>query len=299
MRYLSAPDVEQALSMAAALTAMETAFGDDREVPVRIRLGSSLFMPGRVGAYAGIKVISVVPGKPLGIVAVFGADGNCLGLVDGPALTSLRTGAASGLATRLLARPNSRVMAMLGAGRMARDQVRGVLEVRPVSTLLVWSRNRSHAEELAAALGGTTVTDPSEAVAAADIVSTATPATEPLFDPAAVRPGTHINAIGAFTPQMAEIPAQVVLRARVLVDDLAAAAEEAGDLLRAGVLPAGTIADLIAGRVRGRRSDGEITLFKSVGIASQDVAAAGAALENAARLGIGTEIASAQSLHLA
>jgi ornithine cyclodeaminase/alanine dehydrogenase-like protein (mu-crystallin family) len=182
---------------------------------------------------------------------------------------------------------------------MARDQVRGVLEVRPVSTLLVWSRNRSHAEELAAALGGTTVTDPSEAVAAADIVSTATPATEPLFDPAAVRPGTHINAIGAFTPQMAEIPAQVVLRARVLVDDLAAAAEEAGDLLRAGVLPAGTIADLIAGRVRGRRSDGEITLFKSVGIASQDVAAAGAALENAARLGIGTEIASAQSLHLA
>jgi alanine dehydrogenase len=285
--------------MGAAITAMEAAFADDREVPTRIRLGASLFMPGRVGAFTGIKVISTMPGKPFGIVAVFGADGGCLGLVDGPALTSLRTGAAAGLATRLLARPDSRVMAMLGAGRMARDQVRAVLEVRPISTLLVWSRNHSHAQELAAGLGGTAVTDASEAVAMADVVSTATPATEPLFDPAAVRPGTHINAAGAFTPEMAEIPAQVVLRARVLVDDLAAAAEEAGDLLRASVLPTGTIGDLIAGRLEGRRSCDEITLFKSVGIASQDVAAAVAALENARRLGIGTEVPPAQPSHLA
>ncbi len=285
--------------MADAITAMEAAFGDDRQVPLRIRLGSSLFMPGRVGAFSGIKVVSVVPGQPLGLVAVFDIDGSCLGMVDGPALTSLRSGAASGLATRLLARPGSRVMAMLGAGSMARDQVRAVRAVLPISTLLVWSRSHGHSRQLAEELGGIAVEDASEAVAAADVVSSATPAREPLFRPDAPRPGTHFNAIGAFTAHMAEIPPEVVRRARVVVEDLAAAGEEAGDLLRAGVTPVGTVGDIVAGRIQGRGSEAEITLFKSVGIASQDVAAAAAALQNAQRLGIGIEIAPTQHPGLA
>jgi ornithine cyclodeaminase/alanine dehydrogenase-like protein (mu-crystallin family) len=293
MRYLSPVDVLQALPMQAAIAAMETAFSDDREMPVRALLGSSLFMPGRVGPVTGVKVVSVVPGRPFGIVAVFGVDGNCRGMVDGPSLTALRTGAAAGLATRLLARPESTVMAMLGAGRMASDQVRAVREVRPISRLLVWSRDLSRARRLAADLEGTAVADASEAVAAADVITCATPATEPLFAPEAIKPGAHLNAIGAFTPDMVEVPPEVVRGSRVFVDDLSAAAAEAGDLLRAGVLPLGTIGDLLAGRLPGRESREQLTLFKSVGIASQDVAAAAAALERAARLGIGTEIDSA------
>lgn len=290
MRHLSATDLARVLPVGAAIRAMEAAFGDDREVPVRVLVGSSLFMPGRVGPWVGLKVVSVQPGKPNGLVAVFASDGECLGLLHGPSLTSLRTGAAAGLATRLLARRGSTVMSMLGAGSVAADQIRGVFAVLPISRLLVWSRDPARAQVLAAKFGGEVITDPSEAVAEADVVTTATPATAPLFDPAAVRPGTHINAMGAFTPDMVEIPAEVVRRARVLVDDLAAAGSEAGDLLQAGATPLGTVGDVLQGRLQGREHDTDITLFKSVGIASQDVAAGAAALHEAARLGIGLEI---------
>lgn len=276
--------------MSTAITAMESAFGDDIEVPVRNLLGASLFMPGRVGPDTGVKVVSTVPGKPFGIVAVFDGDGACRGLVDGPTLTAIRTAAGAGLATRLLARPDARTMAMLGAGAMAYDQVMAVKEVRPVLEVLVWSRDRDRAAALAARVDGRPVDDPSEAVSLADVVSTATPSRQPLFDPGAVRPGTHLNAVGAYTPAMCEIPPDAVRAARVFVDDLAAAAEEAGDLLQAQRSPDGTIGDLMAGRVAGRTGPGEITFFKSVGIASQDVAAGVAALEAAAAAGLGIVI---------
>lgn len=290
MRYLDARATRHALSMSAAIAAMAAAFGDDREVPVRNLLGPSLFMAGRVGQDTGVKVVSTVPGKPFGIVAVFDADGACRGLVDGPTLTAIRTAAGAGLATRLLARPDARTMAMLGAGAMAYDQVMAVKEVRPILDVLVWSRDPDHAAALAERVDGQVATDPSEAVAAADVVSTATPSRAPLFDPAAVRPGTHLNAVGAFTPEMCEVPPEVARSARVFVDDLAAAAEEAGDLLQAGRAPDGTVGDLLTGRVRGRSGPGDITFFKSVGIASQDVAAGVAALDAAERMGIGVDI---------
>jgi ornithine cyclodeaminase len=181
-------------------------------------------------------------------------------------------------------------MAMLGAGAMAADQVAAVLEVRPIAQVLVWSRNPDHAARLAQRFGGEVATDASEAVNAADVVTTATPAQSPLFDPGAVRPGTHLNAVGAFTPGMCEIPPEVVRRSRVFVDDLAAAAAEAGDLLRAGIDPDGTVADLLTGRIRGRATETDVTLFKSVGIASQDVAAASAALHAAAESCMGIEL---------
>src|SRR3990170_1871510 len=220
MLYLDAEATRTALTMSAAIDAMVKAFGDDREVPVRTLLASSLFMPGRVGPTTGVKVVSTVPGKPSGIVAVFDTDGSCSGLVDGPTLTAIRTAAGAGLATRLLARPDSRTLAMLGAGAMAFDQVIAVKEVRPILDVLVWSRNPDHAAALADRVGGQVVTDPSEAVGAADVISTATPSRQALFVPSAVRPGTHINAVGAFTPEMCEIPADVVRHARVFVADL-------------------------------------------------------------------------------
>jgi alanine dehydrogenase len=276
--------------MSDAIGAMESAFGDDRETPVRSLLGPSLFMPGRVGSLTGMKVVSTVPGKPFGIVAVFDEDGRCAGLVDGPTLTAIRTAAGAGLATRLLARPDARTMAMLGSGAMAFDQVMAIKEVRPILDVLVWSRDPAHAAALAERVGGEVALDAGEAVGPADIVTSATPSREPLFDAAAVRPGTHINAVGAFTPEMCEIPAEVVAGARVFVDDTAAAAEEAGDLLQANRTPDGTIGDLLAGRVRLQRSHEDVTLFKSVGIASQDVAAGAAALARARQSGIGAEI---------
>jgi len=290
MRYLDAAATRQALSMSACISAMERAFGDDIEVPVRNLLGPSLFMSGRVGDDTGVKVVSTVPGKPFGIVAVFDADGACRGLVDGPTVTAIRTAAGAGLATRLLARPDTRTLAMLGAGAMAYDQVMAVTEVRPVDEILVWSRTREHAEVLAERVGGTAVADADEAVAAADVISTATPSRAPLFDAASVRPGTHINAVGAFTPEMVEIPPGTVRHALVFVDDVAAAAEEAGDLLQAGVEPAGTVGDLLADRMEGRTSDTQVTFFKSVGIASQDVAAATVALQAAEKMGLGVEL---------
>lgn len=290
MRYLDADATRTALTMSAAIGAMEQAFADDREVPIRNLLGPSLFMSGRVGDLTGVKVVSTVPGKPFGIVAVFDADGACSGLVDGPTLTAIRTAAGAGLATRILARPDSRTLAMLGAGAMAYDQVRAVQEVRPINDVLIWSRDIANARALAERVGGSAVADPDEAVAEADVISAATPATEPLFAPGSVRPGTHINAVGAFTPAMCEIPPEIVRDAMVIVDDVAAAAEEAGDLLQADRSPDGTVADLLAGRHRGRTGPAEITFFKSVGIASQDVAAGAAALARAEEMGLGVEI---------
>ncbi|MEX2323515.1 MAG: ornithine cyclodeaminase [Acidimicrobiia bacterium] len=290
MRYLDAKATREALSMSAAIEAMVSAFSDDRETPLRTLLGVALFMSGRVGSSTGVKVVSTVPGKPFGIVAVFDDEGACRGLVDGPTLTAIRTAAGAGLATRYLARPDSRTMAMLGAGAMAYDQVMAVKEVRPIHDVLVWSRSRANAAALAERIGGTAVDRAADAVSDADVVSTATPSREPLFAADAVRQGTHINAVGAFTPEMCEIPPDTVRAARVVVDDIEAALAEAGDLLQAGVDPSTTMADLIHGREKGRTTADEITFFKSVGIASQDVAAGMAALEAAEAKGLGVTL---------
>ena len=288
MRYLGPGDLRAALPMEAAIEAMIAAFGDDREVPARVKLGPSLFMPGRVGVNTGVKVVSTVPGSPSGIVAVFDRSGHPVGLVDGPTLTAIRTGAATGLATRLLAQPETRTLAMLGCGAMAADQVAAVRAVLNIERVLVWSRNPARAEAFAARVGGEAVEDPGSAVTAADIVTAATPARDPLFADTAVRPGTHINAVGAFTPQMVEIPPETVHRAFVVVDEIAAAAREAGDLIQAGRRPDATLGDLLAGRIHP--TDADVTLFKSVGIASQDVAAAAVALARAAELGLGIDL---------
>ncbi len=290
MRYLDASALRAALPMEDCIEAMEAAFGGDVEIPQRVGLGVSLFMVGRVGDRTGVKVVSTVPGDPAGLVAVFGADGAPLGLVDGPTLTALRTAAGAGLATRLLAREDATVLAMLGAGAMALDQVRAVQTVRPISRVVVWSRTVDSAKRLAERAAAEVETDPDQAVAQADIVTTATPATEPLFHDDAVGDGTHINAIGAFTRRMIEIPIETTRRARVFVDQRQTALQEAGDLLQADREPDGEIGELLRGALESRSSADEVTMFKSVGIASQDVAAAARALQNAERLDVGRRL---------
>jgi ornithine cyclodeaminase len=284
MRYLDARATRSALSMQDAIGAMRDAFTADREVPQRQQLGSSLFMPGRVGDTSGIKVVSTEPGNPSGIVVVFSQDGTPLGFVDGRTLTAIRTGAVAGLATDLLADPSASTLAMLGSGAMAPDQIAAIREVRPIDNVLVWSRNFTTAAALADRLGATPVRTANDAVAVADVITTATPARTPLFDHTALPDSVHINAVGAFTPEMTEIPKETVTDAYVVVDDYEAASHEAGDLLQAGRVPDTDLTTLLE---IGRQTHSGHTLFKSVGIASQDIAAARVALENAERLGLG------------
>ncbi|HJP00093.1 MAG: ornithine cyclodeaminase [Dehalococcoidia bacterium] len=286
MRYLNPDEVRAALPMSDAIDSMAHAFGGDREAPNRMLLGVSLFMPGRLDSYTGVKVVSSVPGDPAGVVAVFDESGHPLGLVDGPTLSAIRTAAAPGLATDKMAPSDAGVMAMLGAGAMAADQVAAVRAVRQIREVLVWSRTEESARVLADSIGGEVVIDADEAVARADVVSTATPSRCPLFEASSLRLGAHVNAVGAFTPEMAEIPAGVVEEAFVVVDDREAAAVEAGDLLRVGRQPDADMAELISGQMVP--SDEPFTLFKSVGIAAQDIAAAVRALSNAEEQGLGT-----------
>ncbi len=288
MRYLNAVDLRAALPMSDAIGAMRTAFSDDRESTVRTKLGLSLFMPGRVGENTGVKVVSTVPGDPAGVVAVFGSDGHLLGLVDGPTLTSIRTAAAPGLLTDLLAPASASVLVLFGGGAMASDQVAAIRSVRPIRRVVIWSRSEETAAACAQRVGGEIELDPDAAASVADIISTATPSQAPLFRSAAVRPGTHINAVGAYTPEMIEIPNDIVRSAFVVVDDRVAANEEAGDLLQAGKSPDAEVGDLLAGRAT--RGDQPYTLFKSVGIAEQDVATAVLALRNAERDDLGIEL---------
>ena len=274
--------------MADAIESQEVAFTDDSEAPLRSLLGGSLVMPGRVGEVMAVKVVSTVPGNPAGMVAVFDGEGSPLGIVDGPTLTAIRTGAGCGLATKLLAEEGADTLAMLGSGAMAFDQVEAVRAVRPIERIFVWSRSSENARRLAERVGGEVVEDPDEAVSRAGVVSCATPATEPLFDSESVREGTHINAIGAFKPEMVEIPAGVLHRAYVVVDDYEAAAAEAGDLIQADRTANASLFEMMAGTHPQVGED--VTVFKSVGIAAQDVTAAQRALENAEQRGIGVEV---------
>jgi ornithine cyclodeaminase len=177
---------------------------------------------------------------------------------------------------------------MLGAGAMALDQIEAVRAVRPIERVLVWSRSGEKARTLASLIGGEAVAYADNAVAEADIISCATPASSPLFDPSLVRPSTHVNAVGAFTPRMAELAPDLLNRAYVVVDDLDAAASEAGDLIQAHRQPDTTLRDLLAGV--GPEIKADVTVFKSVGVAAQDVAAGYRALVNAANVGLGVQL---------
>ncbi len=316
LRILSAKDVRAALPMPEAIAAMRQAFGDmargRAQTPQRTRIatesGVSLFMPAYLpeqGALAQ-KIVSVFPqnrgrGLPVinGLVIVLDAEtGEPRALLEGASLTAIRTGAASGLATKLLARPDSRIFALIGAGGQAYDQARAVLAVRDVTEVRISSKSGTSAETLAQRLRQEGVNaravDVRTAVQGADIITAATDSTTPVFLDADVADGAHINLVGAYTPQMQEAPAATIMRARVFVDDVMAAAHEAGDiikLVRANLYAmgdvAGTLGQVVTGEKQGRTSPQEITVFKSVGLAVQDAAAAARALARAEAMGLG------------
>lgn len=324
IRILSHRDVRAALPMREAVEAMKRAFAQlstgQAEVPLRLPLpvprhnGLTLFMPAYLAGddRMAVKIVSVfndnpARGLPLihALVVVIDAEtGAPVAVMEGASLTALRTGAASGAATDLLARPDAAVAAVFGAGVQGRTQLEAVCAVRPIREAWVYDvdpqRAQAYAQEMGRALGipVRVAARATEAARHADVLCTATTSTTPVFDDADIRPGTHINAVGAYTPQMREVPTETVRRSRVVIDHRPASLAEAGDLLiplREGQMTEEQIwaelGEIAAGLKPGRLSPQEVTLFKSVGVAVQDVAAAAAILEAACRQNLGVEVA--------
>jgi ornithine cyclodeaminase/alanine dehydrogenase-like protein (mu-crystallin family) len=236
------------------------------------------------------------------IILTDGTTGEHLAVMDGASVTAIRTGAASGVATDLLARPDAAAVAVFGAGVQSRTQLEAVCCVRTIRRASVFDVNRTAADQFAAEMTqqlGLPIEcrdTPAKTLADADIVCTATSSTTPLFEDRDLLPGTHINGVGSYRPDMAEIPAATVCRARVVVDHRASALEEAGDLigpLRQGLIQQShfstELGEILLGRSPGRRRTSEVTFFKSVGVAIQDLYAAASVLENARRLKLGLQ----------
>lgn len=302
--------------MPAAIQAMRDAFGQLHDggatIPVRTPVESGgvtlLSMPGALAdpAALGAKLVTVAPGnRSRGLPAIHALvllldpeTGAPAALLDGEWLTALRTGAASGLATDLLALPGTEVLAVVGAGAQARTQIQAVRAVRPIREVRILSRSGTSAERLAGELEGVTARvarTPFEAVAGAQVVVTATDATSPVV-PESLDPGTHVNAVGGYRRDMQELPSPLVARARVVVDQREGALAEAGDVvipLSQGLLSEAGIVELgalVRGDAPGRTDPTEITVFKSVGNAAQDLAVAQVALERAVARGVGTVV---------
>jgi len=271
-------------------------------------------MPGYLSEdnQMAIKIVSIfndniARGLPLIhalVVVLDPTTGQPQAVMDGTYLTALRTGAASGAATELLAAPEARVVAIFGAGAQGKTQLEAVSAVRSVKHAWVYDtdpkRSTDYASEMSERLSfPVTVSKSSrEAVTQAEIICTSTTSSTPVFSDADLRPGVHINAIGAYTPQMQEIPSETVIRAKVVIDHQTASLAEAGDLLiplNQGLIQQDHIhaelGEIIAGSKPGRESEAEITLFKSVGVAAQDIAVAGRVLVNAERMGLGINVA--------
>ncbi len=325
LRLLSANDVRQALPMGECIELMKEAFAQlssgQARVPLRCPVpvpaydGVTIFMPAYLeqSGALGVKIVSVFPrnlkaGLPTihaAVIVIDSTTGRPSALMDGTYLTALRTGAASGAATDLLARRDARAVGIIGAGTQGRTQLEGVCTVRSITRAFIFDKDRTQAERFAEEMGSRGAPIPKdiriasssqEVVRQADILCTATTSAEPVFEGKDLKRGTHINAMGAYTPEMQEVDADTILGAKVVIDSRGASLAEAGDLiipLKQGMMTEkhihAEIGEIVAGRKPGRTSDEEITYFKSVGVAVQDVAAARRALEKASAMGLGTE----------
>jgi len=323
-RLLSRKDIESFFTMKMCMEAVEKAFADlatgnatlpqRTPIPVPDEHGIALFMPAHIKSLGalGAKVVTVykdnVPkhGLPtvLGtIILLDEATGFPVALMDGGYLTAMRTGAVSGVATKYMATPKANVAALFGTGVQAFTQVLGVHEARPLAKLLAYSLDapdarRQFAARVTEAIGVPVVVsdDPAAAVAQADILILATTASTPVLDGRWLKAGSHINGVGSHAPGARELDTLTVQKSRVVCDLTSACKSEAGDLMipaQAGDWGwdkvAGDLGDVIVGKVPGRTSREEITLFKSVGLAVQDMSAARIVFDEAVKRGIGTE----------
>lgn len=294
---IDAATVRERLPFARLIPALREAFVAGATAPLRHRHdlphgASLLLMPAwQVSAALGVKLVSVFPGNGArGLPAVSstyllcdGQTGRHLAVIDGAELTARRTAAASALAGNFLARVDATRLLIVGSGHVAGQLAQAWRAVRPIASVAVWNIRAAGAERLAATLRAEgfdahATADLAEAARAADIVSCATLAAEPLVAGAWLRPGTHLDLIGGYLPTMREADDDAVRGATVFIDTEAALAE-AGDIVRplaGGALTAvsGTLAQLCRGEAAGRRRAAERTVFKSVGSALEDLAAA-------------------------
>ncbi|TMG28938.1 MAG: ornithine cyclodeaminase family protein [Chloroflexi bacterium] len=324
---LSAEDVARLLPMRDCIQVMRDALGSLARgkalVPLRMVMrmpdasGFLGLMPGHIGpddgraGALGMKAVSVFPGNARrgidthqGAVLLFEEDtGRLSALMDGATITAIRTAAVSGVATDLLARRDAAELAILGAGVQARTHLEAIAAVRPLRRVRVWSRNPQHAADLvkasAARYGASIEAVPTAeaAVRAADVVATVTASPQPVLQRPWVKDGAHINAVGSSIPTTREIDTATMAAVRLFVDRRESALNEAGDLLipmREGAFTADHIqaelGEVIIGTDLGRQSPDELTLFKSLGLAVEDVASAAFILERAREMGIGQTV---------
>jgi ornithine cyclodeaminase/alanine dehydrogenase-like protein (mu-crystallin family) len=324
VRYIDAETIDARLSYPGLVDVLGRAFRDGVIAPPRhhhhVPLGGGrpeatwLLMPAITaradsagalvaGPYMGVKSVTVFPdnGARAGKPAIFGTylllstdTGETLAILDATRLTVWRTAAASALAARYLARTDANRMVMVGAGALAPFLIRAHASVRPIRDVAVWNRTPGAAEKVVAGFVGSglnvrRVDDLERAIRDADIISTATISSTPLVQGAWLKPGTHVDSVGAYRATMRETDDALVQRARVFVDTFAGAFGEAGDILQplaAGVIGKehvlADLADLVSGRHAGRAATDEITFFKSVGASLEDLAAAVAVYETGA-----------------
>lgn len=302
IEFVDADALGRLLPMEAAIDALQNAFGAERlpDAPLRSNVetasGALLLMPAHGAPGVGVKLVTLTEanrgrGLPFihAVYVLFDPETQApRALLDGAALTALRTAAVSGLATRLLGRADARRLVVYGAGVQARSHLDAMRVVRPVEEVVVVSRGRAKAEALvaeASALGLQARVGEPGAERDADLVCTCSTSATPVVSGDMLPDGVHVNAVGAYTTSMRELDAEAVRRAKVVVETREAAAAEAGELALAlaegAIGPDHVVADL-AEVVRGklvRASDRDVTLFKSVGVAFEDLVVAAAAVE--------------------
>jgi len=325
MWFISRKDLENILTMEEVIVAVEGAFTDYARgrwvIPSRTHFtlpeGIVLYMPSFLSSeeeaegILGAKLVSVFPGNPeKGLPLIYGLyllydppTGRPLALIDGVYLTGVRTGAASAVATKYLSRKNSRTLGLIGTGVQAGFHLMAILAVRGIEVCFLFDRieerARRFADDYSEKLGVNleVLASADEVVGKSDVVVTATTSVTPVFSGSSLREGTHLNVIGAFTPETRELDSETVKRACLFVDSYEGALSEAGDLLipmKEGVISRQDIraelSEVVSGVMPGRTTEEEITLFKSVGFAIEDAAVAQLAYGRALEKGIGTQI---------
>ncbi len=320
---LNAREVRDLLNMPECMEAMADALRSLARGQVILPLRPVMWLPEKFGALGmmpahsaalgrlGVKVVSVFPnnhGTPYdahqGTVMLFEAQhGRLLALMDATEITAIRTAAVSGVATRLLANPDAGDLAILGSGTQARTHLQAMTVARPLRRVRVWSRNTAHAQSFADNNSASIklrieVCDSAQAaVAGADLICTTTSSREPVLQGAWITPGAHINAAGSSVAHARELDAAAMGRARLFVDRRESTLNESGDFLMAkkegAVTDAsilGEIGELLEGTRNGRDAHDEITLFKSLGIAIEDLASAQFLFERAMASGVGLRV---------
>jgi ornithine cyclodeaminase/alanine dehydrogenase-like protein (mu-crystallin family) len=318
MLVLNQEEVERLLDMEGCIAAMEDALAalarGEVHVPLRfvMRPGDEPSLLGLMPAHrAGdtplysLKTVAVFPDNPQrgldahqGTVTLFdGETGEVRVLMNASAITAIRTAAVSAVATRLLAREDARVLGILGAGVQARSHLEALPLVRNFDAVRIYSRTSEHAKALAAEVGAEAVDTAEAAVRDADVVVTATSSTEPVLAREWLKPGVHVNAIGGRPPQMTELDTATIADAAFFVDRRESAEAEAGDY-RAAVASGAIgrdhiraeLGEVVIGAKPGRSGDDELTVFRSLGLAVEDLAAAEYVVRRARETGVGTEV---------